>query len=168
VPEKQSASSDFIASIDSIQSFEHMPLVGSPAGVQAEESAEEIETLKGGWSVLPDTSASGGSYLWTPDINAVVRIVFTGSGIDWYGIKGPNRGVYEVYLDGMPYDFDTGKPDIQNLVDGYLSTQSYQEKMGSISGLDNNVHVLELRNTSARNTYASDNVMDLDYVTVFE
>ena len=55
----------------------------------------------GTWTDFTTTKATGGSYGRSSTSGATATVKFTGSRLDWIGMKGVTTGVADVYLDGV-------------------------------------------------------------------
>ena len=84
-------------------------------------------------------------------------VKFKGTGIELYGEKQPNLGIYNIYLDGKKID----------TVDAYSSSIMSNQKLYSKTGLDYEEHILkvELSGTKSVNSSAADG--EVDYVKIF-
>lgn len=131
-----------------------MALVASPAfaGVTRYEQTDPSVTYTGTWTNSSLPGHSGGSVLYSSQVNATATFSFTGTGVVWIAAKWYNRGIAAVSLDGGPEQMvDLYAPGIP----GDTSTVSFQQQVYSASGLSNGPHTLTIRVTGNRNPAAS-------------
>lgn len=82
-------------------------------------------------------------------------IKFKGTGIELYGEKQPNLGIYKVYLDGKEIDS----------IDAYASSNT-KTKLYSLSGLAYQEHILKIELTKNKNSASGGNNGEIDYAKV--
>ena len=107
--------------------------VTPPAYTRYEQGNTNI-VKTGTWKDFLTTGPSGGSYgrSLTPDAKAT--IYFTGTRIDWIGMKGLTPGIVEVYLDDV----------LKATLDLYASPAKYQVMLWSSGPLTNGTHHMDL------------------------
>jgi bacillopeptidase F len=98
--------------------------------VQEAEGPAAVST----WHVYGNSHAIGGSYTADHLAGATARYGFSGTYITWYTIVGPNFGVADLYIDGVP----------KATVNCYRSTTAFGAAF-TISGLSAAPHVLTIR-----------------------
>ena len=86
------------------------------------------------WNNWADPVLSGGSYTWT-NAGGTATFTFTGTRVDWIGLKYIYGGFGEVSLDGGPW--------IQ--ASCYAAATQYQQVIWSATGLANTSHTLIIR-----------------------
>jgi hypothetical protein len=106
-----------------------------------ENSAAALYT----WRAMHKTSAFGGVYQTAHEASASAVYRFTGTGVTWYTVKGPNQGIANVYVDGRK------KATVNNFAAG----TAFKIRR-SVTGLANAKHTLRIvvsgRKGSARGT----------------
>lgn len=102
------------------------------------------------WHPMHNASAFGGAYQTAKEPRASMSYPFTGTGITWYTVKGPNQGFANVYVDGRK----------KATVNDFAARTAF--KIGrSITGLANAKHTLRIvvagreGSTKATGTYVS-------------
>ena len=77
--------------------------------------------------------------------NASASLNFTGTGVQIYGAKRSNHGLYHVTLDGVPHPCDGGLQQYQ--CDGFYDGEISQQVLFSATGLDaNKLHTVSIIN----------------------
>lgn len=82
-------------------------------------------------------------------------IKFKGTGIELYGEKQPNLGIYKVYLDGKEIDS----------IDAYAASNT-KTKLYSLSGLNYQEHILKIELTKNKNSASGGSNGEIDYAKV--
>jgi hypothetical protein len=88
----------------------------------------------GAWSDFSKSAASGGSYGRASTGGASATIYFTGTRLDWIGMKGTTTGIVDVYLDGVK----------QTSIDLTASTATYQVNLWSTGTISSGSHHVAL------------------------
>lgn len=73
-----------------------LPVPGTTA-----EQGDPLISRGGSWTTTTDAGSSGGSYAWTNSVGGSSYVSFTGRTISLSAVRGPDRGIAEVYLDGV-------------------------------------------------------------------
>jgi hypothetical protein len=116
-------------------------------------------TYSGIWSTVQDRGAMGGTLHQARDATARMRMRFGGPYFKWYGVKGPNRGVARVTVDGVEI---RGSP-----FDLYKSGEPSHELIVWLGGLDGErPHTLVIEVIGERNGASTDYLVDVDAVEV--
>jgi uncharacterized protein YkwD len=108
----------------------------------------------GTWAAFSSTKASGGSYGRSSTSGASATIKFTGSRLDWIGMKGVTTGIADVYLDGVR----------KATIDLAASTAKYQVTVWSTGPLTYGSHVVKIVRS---NSSAAGKFLTLDAVDVW-
>jgi outer membrane protein assembly factor BamB len=108
----------------------------------------------GTWSDFSKTAASGGSYGRSSTAGASATIYFTGTRLDWIGMKGTTTGIVDVYLDGVK----------QTTIDLTASTATYQVNLWSTGSIASGSHNVALVRSDSS---ASDRFLVLDAVEIW-
>jgi hypothetical protein len=129
--------------------------VASPAVAQTrvEETALATTVYTGGWfQSHSERPWSGGTAALSNAALSRATLTFSGTGVSWVGLRGPQAGVAKVYLDGA-YQVD---------VDCYASTETVRAVLFTRSGLTPGAHTLAIEATGTRNTAATDAFIAVD------
>jgi len=129
--------------------------VASPAVAQTrvEETALATTVYTGGWFQRhSERPWSGGTAALSNAALSRATLTFSGTGVSWLGLRGPQAGVAKVYLDGT-YQVD---------VDCYASTETVRAVLFTRSGLAAGAHTLAIEATGTRNTAATDAYIAVD------
>src|SRR5256886_11135816 len=131
--------------------------VASPAVAQGqtrvEETALATTVYTGGWfQSHSERPWSGGTAALSNAALSRATLTFSGTGVSWLGLRGPQAGVAKVYLDGA-YQVD---------VDCYASTETVRAVLFTRSGLTPGAHTLAIEATGTRNTAATDAYIAVD------
>ncbi len=108
-----------------------------------------------GWLTSTSAGYSGGSSEYTSLAGNTVTISFTGTGVNWYGRKYPNRGIAKVYIDGV----------LQGTVDQY-GADAFQQELFTKTGLTNGSHTIKIECTGTKQASATGTVTEIDYIEV--
>lgn len=109
-----------------------VPMAAHSVIIEAEDSG--LVTRSSGWNVASGSTISGGFELETGVVGATLTLSFFGTGIEVFGITGPNAGIFNLAIDGGSlFSFDT-------FSSGFLVQQS----LGSVTGLSNGSHTAVL------------------------
>ena len=107
----------------------------------------------GSWSISNNTAYSGGSAHFSTSASSYAQYSFSGTGVTWYGVAGPDHGKADVYLDG------SGTADAT--VDCYAASWAPQA-VYTKTGLSSGSHTLKIVVRSDRNEASSNNYVEVD------
>src|SRR5207253_9962011 len=125
----------------------------APAQTRVEETALATTVYTGGWfQSHSERPWSGGTAALSNAALSRATLTFSGTGVSWVGLRGPQAGVAKVYLDGA-YQVD---------VDCYAATETVQAVLFTRSGLAAGAHTLAIEATGTRNTAATDAFIAVD------
>ena len=148
---KNPASSDAIVAIDAFDVAPASPLPTFTSGKRFEETSASVGYTPG-WSQGNTTAAwSGGRAATSSAPGAHATLAFTGTSVDWIGLRGPSAGIARVFVDG------TYRAD----VDLYEPTR-LQAVVFSVSGLDNTNHTMMIETTGLHNPASTDSLVVVD------
>lgn len=111
---------------------------------------------------ISTTSASGSSYDRTNHVSKTGRsgpnltFQFKGTGISWYGTKGPSYGKAYVYVDNVK----------KATVDLYRSGTAYKQKLWTSTTLSNAVHTFKVVVVGTKRTGAKGYDVSFDYFAI--
>src|SRR5881392_2462818 len=110
----------------------------APAQTRVEETALATTVYTGGWfQSHSERPWSGGTAALSNAALSRATLTFSGTGVSWLGLRGPQAGVAKVYLDGA-YQVD---------VDCYASTETVQAVLFARTGLAAGAHTLAIEAT---------------------
>jgi len=107
-----------------------------------------------GFSVQGHTERawSGGTAALSNAALSRATLTFSGTGVSWLGLRGPQAGVAKVYLDGA-YQVD---------MDCYASRETVRAVLFTRSGLTADLHILTIDPTGTMNPAATDAFIVVD------
>ena len=107
----------------------------------------------GVWSTFTSASASGSSYMRTNTADATATITFTGTRLDWIGMKGTTAGTAEVYVDGALAPTATIVMNAASAI--------YQQVLFSTGTLPNEVHTVLIKRIGTGSLYLNIDALDI-------
>ncbi|MET7698358.1 RICIN domain-containing protein [Streptomyces sp. NPDC005485] len=110
-------------------------------------------TYSPGWSNWNDTQDFNGSERYTNKAGDYVQYAFTGTGIRYLGMKQPNMGKVDVYVDGTL---------TQSGIDAYAPTVTKQVPLFEKTDLAAGPHTIKVVCTGTKNASSSNTVCALD------
>lgn len=110
-------------------------------------------TYSSPWSNWNDSQDFNGSESFTNTAGSYVQYSFTGSGVRYLGMKQPNMGKVDVYIDGAL---------AQSGVDAYASTVTKQAVLFEKTDLAAGPHTIKVVCTGTKNASSSNTVCALD------
>jgi len=134
---KNAASADYAVVVDA---FDAAPAVPHPAiGARTEESGL---SLTAGWSPAEATTRawSGGAAIVSATAGAQATFTFVGTEVRWVGLRGPQMGIAQVYLDGA----------FHARVDAYDANES-EEVTFVVTGLAAGTHTVTIGPSGDKN-----------------
>lgn len=102
---------------------------------------------------LPDRIDFSETYSNTA--NSYAELAFVGTGVTWIGNTYTNRGLADVYIDGV----------LQATVDCYAATWTSQVALYGTTGLSDSTHVIRVVVTGQKNPSATDCIIVIDAFT---
>jgi subtilisin family serine protease len=129
--------------------------LGGPL-VRFEESDGRLG-WSGSWRVVTSSSRSGGSAVWTGSTGGFVEAVVEGPVVRWIGSVGSNRGIAEVYVDGV----------LVETVDLYGPVTRAQQVLFEAYDLGEGPHVVRIVNTGQRNVESTRSRIEVDAIEAF-
>jgi len=104
------------------------------------------------------------TYLSTETTDAAYTLRFNGESVALFYSAGPDRGIFRVYLDGVPYEFDDD--DLQTgEVDAYRRTVRWNNRL-TVEADDSGVHTLVVQNTGRAHPDATGTRIDVGRLEV--
>ena len=110
----------------------------------------------GEWQEISDSrSGFGSNYHFSTDTNAELQFQFVGTDIALQYIAYRNSGIFEIEVDGV----------FQGEVDAYAPDGIFGQVV-YVTGLENGLHTLTVRNTDRHNPASESNVIAVDAIHV--
>jgi len=142
---KNASSSGYYINLDS---FVYLPWSPLPYY----NNSNPAVSYGGAWNSGAVVGADDGDLRWTTAAAAYAQLTFTGTAVSWYGMKAPNRGYADVYIDGV----------LVSTVDEYAPANTIQSVLYSASGLSAGSHTIKIVQTGAKNPLSTGYYIDLD------
>lgn len=137
-------------------------------GLFAESATEVLPAPDEVWqaAAVEDAAFDGEAltYLSTEIPDAAYSLRFNGQSVALFYSKGPDRGIFQVYLDGVPYDFGDDELEIGE-VDAYRQTVRWNNRL-TIEADEAGVHTLVVRNTGRAHPDATGTRIDVGRLEV--
>ena len=123
------------------------------AQTRVEETALATTVYTGDWfQSHAERPWSGGTAAVSNAALARATLTFSGTGVSWLGLRGPQTGIARVSLDGVQAaDVDT-----------YAAAEQLQAVLFSSTGLTADLHILMIDPTGTRNPAATDAFIVVD------
>jgi len=122
----------------------------TPGFSRLEEPAPAV-AFSGAWQTDTTKAWSGGTAAISTSTGARASVTFLGTSVTWIGLRGPQSGIANVYLDGA----------FQAQIDTF-SPNEIQTPVYTASGLLPAWHTLAVETTGARNPAASNVLVVVD------
>ena len=116
------------------------------------------------WWTTQSSTASALTYFSTDTADAAYSLRFNGQSVALFYSAGPDRGIFRVYLDGVPYDFDDDDLETGE-VDAYRRTVRWNNRL-TIEADEPGVHTLVVQNTGRANKDATGTRIDVGRLEV--
>ena len=121
------------------------------SGKRVEEGSPSVG-FTSNWAHGDTTTAwSGSTAAASRTAGERATFTFTGTSVDWIGLRAPTAGIARVFVDGI----------FRGDVDLYESTR-LQAFVFGVSGLINTTHTMEIEATGLRNPAATDSLVVVD------
>src|SRR5438105_3388892 len=123
------------------------------AQTRVEETALATTVYTGDWIQSHTERAwSGGTAAVSSSAGSHATLLFTGTGVSWIGLRGPQTGIARVSLDGVQAaDVDT-----------YAAAEQLQAVLFARNGLTADLHFLTIDVTGTMNPAATDAFIVVD------
>lgn len=128
-----------------------------PGVTVVEDNAAGI-AYSGSWStsVPSGTGYSGNNGHFTTTAGSDVQYTFNGTNVVWSGVKGPDHGTADVYIDGA----------LDNSVDLYAANRFVNTEIFSKVGLANGPHTIRIVARSDKNSASTGHYVEVDRFNV--
>ncbi len=150
--EKHSKATDCYVDIDA---FEHKTAFVNETTLTLDDRDESF-VYTGSWTHDPIGNAYGGTFSYSNSKGNAVEITVSGSEIALIASKESNRGICEIFLDGIS----------QGKVDLYSPSIERQLVIFAKSGLSEGEHKVKIVVTGEKNPHASGSYVDVDAIRV--
>ncbi|KAF8496926.1 glyoxal oxidase N-terminus-domain-containing protein [Gautieria morchelliformis] len=112
----------------------------APEGTQAFDDTDSAITYNGNWTGTVDATAVNSTLHVSSDPAASVSFTFTGTGIEWFGVTGPDRGVAQVSLNSTP--------PVVTTVDAFSNVTNEQQRIFDNLTLPFDTYTITIQNTA--------------------
>lgn len=127
-------------------------VAGPTATLDARNEAHASIAYTGTWNTASNPQFFGGAAAFASAAGARATISFTGTSVAWATSRGSNRGIAEVWLDGVRLA----------TIDLFSPTTRVRQIMFARNGLTNSAHTLEIRVLGTRNDASTGTRVDVD------
>jgi hypothetical protein len=137
-----------------VDAFDVAPAAPPPtftSGKRTEQTAASVSYTTGWTQGNRMTAWSGGTAAVSVTPGARATFNFTGTSVNWIGLRGPNAGIARVFIDGT----------LRATVDLY-EPFALQAVVFSASGLANASHALRIEVTGLHNSASTDSIVAVD------
>lgn len=151
------------AGADVVERGSIAPVSGEGAPTFETASADVWQT-----AAVPDAEFDGETltYLSATEPGAAYRVVYHGTSVRLFYSEGPDRGIFRVYLDGKPYEFEDADDDLAvGEVDAYRRTVRWNNAL-TLDAEAAGEHSLLVVNTGARDGRADGTRLDVGRVEI--
>lgn len=131
-------------------------MIPSPTGVTIYDSADSSVLSYGTWGNTTDANDYGGSHRVSNITNAYLSFTFLGTGINVYDYAFSNRGIVEIFIDGVS----------QGTYDCYTATAIYKRQLFTKTNLTYGYHTIKIVVTGTKNASSTEYYFGLDYFEV--
>lgn len=111
----------------------------------------------GEWSWLYVDGTSSAYVVWTDEPDNAIDFSFVGTGVTMIGIKGPDYGIVDIYLDG----------DFMESVDLWTPFRILGRNLFEITGLPHGEHTITVTLTDSHNPYSGGTWVSVDAFDVW-
>lgn len=135
-----------------VDGFEFKSEFNNLQTVSVDNADSKISYVGGSWNHDPIGGAYNGTFSYSKDAGAYAEYTFTGAGVTLISSKESNRGIAEIFVDGVS----------QGTVDLYSPDIKRQQNVFEISDLPVGEHTIRVVVTGNKNSSASDCYVDID------
>lgn len=126
--------------------------LGTALTMKKNDASSNAIDIYGNWDIEDNTMYYDGSAYRSNESGSFLETAFSGTSIDWYGLKANDLGIAKVYIDDQP---------IQD-VDCYSKVESDQ-LLFSKTGLSSGNHRIRIEVTGSKNSRSKDCFIVHDY-----
>jgi hypothetical protein len=149
--QKNPAATDALVVVDAFDVAPPSPPPTFTSGKRFEQTSSSVGYTPG-WTQGDTTTAwSGGTAAASATPGARATFAFTGTSVNWIGLRGPSAGIAYVFLDGT----------FRAAVDLYEPTR-LQAVVFSASGLENTSHTMVIEAAGQHNSMSSGSAVTVD------
>lgn len=120
------------------------------ADLRQETDASIVDT--GSWATQGSANVSGGTTQFASTAGHTATFSFVGTSIGWVSIKGWNRGIAEVRVDGV----------LKETVDLYNATVQVKRVVFVLNNLPDGAHTIEIKVLGTKNVLSGGTRVDVD------
>lgn len=122
------------------------------------DDTDENIVYYGTWNKETDSNYDNNSSHYSSDENSYMEYTFIGTGINIYDSTGHNKGMVEIFIDGVS----------KGIIDRYTSGIKYKTLLYSIKNLNFDTHTIKIVVTRTKNDRSSDYTFTFDYLEVID
>jgi hypothetical protein len=148
---KNAAAWDSAVIVDAFDVAPALPPPTFTSGKRVQETAAAVGYTSGWTQGNRTTAWSGGTAAVATAAGARASFTFTGTSVNWIGLRGPTSGIARVFVDGA----------LRGTVDLYEPT-ALQAVVFSASGLANSGHTLTIEVTGLHNSASTGSAVAVD------
>ena len=112
----------------------------------------------GAWTKETNSNYDNNSSHYSSDENSYMEYTFMGTGINIYDSTGHNKGMVEIFIDGVS----------KGTIDRYTSGIRYKTLLYSIKNLNFDTHTIKIVVTRTKNDSSSDYTFTFDYLEIVD
>lgn len=122
------------------------------------DDTDENIVYYGAWTKETNSNYDNNSSHYSSDENSYMEYAFMGTGINIYDATGHNKGMVEIFIDGVS----------KGTIDRYTSGMAYKTLMYSILNLSFDIHTIKIVVTRTKNDRSSDYTFTFDYLEIVD
>lgn len=122
------------------------------------DDTDENIVYYGTWTKETNSNYDNNSSHYSSDKNSYMEYTFMGTGINIYDATGYNKGMVEIFIDGVS----------KGTIDRYTSGMVYKTLMYSILNLSFDIHTIKIVVTRTKNDRSSDYTFTFDYLEIVD
>lgn len=122
------------------------------------DDTDENIMYYGAWTKETNSNYDNNSSHYSSDENSYMEYTFMGTGINIYDATGHNKGMVEIFIDGVS----------KGTIDRYTSGTAYKTLMYSILNLSFDIHTIKIVVTRTKNDRSSDYTFTFDYLEIVD
>ena len=125
--------------------------------VNTYEDNNSLIKYSGKWSTSTSSANSNSSAKYSSTKGDFIQFSFNGTGFNWYGMVSKDRGIANIYIDGVKQTLDT-----------YSAFGASQKLLFSKTGLTNGKHTVKIEVSGNKNTAATNTTIHFDKIDIID
>ena len=122
------------------------------------EDTDENIVYYGAWTKETNSNYDNNSSHYSSDKSSYMEYTFRGTGINIYDVTGHNKGMVEIFIDGVS----------KGTIDRYTSGMVYKTLLYSIKNLNFDTHTIKVVVTRTKNDRSSEYTFTFDYLEILD